>query len=172
MADDYLGKKMEDYRRNAPAKAARRSSAPTYLRPGYVQVPFTPLTVAITDRGYGAWTCRAIVLELRAIDCRVALIGEPKLTKVAQETGCRFYPADTDSTLVSVYTDIEAHWGAIDMKIAVNPSEIEVTWSDNDLHKGGFVSIESSTPEAAGRLVRCLAELGDFRIFAPNCQIS
>ncbi|MDE6321261.1 MAG: hypothetical protein K2L93_03090 [Muribaculaceae bacterium] len=170
MADDYLGKKMEDYRRNGPTKTARRSAAPSYLRPGHVQVPFTPLTVLIVDGGDSPLTAECIARELRSVGCRVALAASPLRAKSAQSAGCRFYPITTDD-LTAVTADINAHWGTIDMTVKIAIGRIEITWPDYGNGRSGYVAAECHEPEAAGRLVRCLAELGDFRIFAPNTEI-
>lgn len=170
MADDYLGKKMEDYQRNAPSKPARRSAAPSYMRPGYVQVPFTPLTVLIVDGGDTPQAAEHIARELRSIGCRVALAASPLRAKSAQSAGCRFYPVTTDD-LTAVTANIKAHWGEIDMTVKIAHNNIAVSWPENGDRGDGLVEASFGSPEAAARLVRCLAELGDFRIFAPNSEI-
>lgn len=161
---------MEDYRRNAPSKPARRSAAPSYMRPGYVQVPFSPLTVLIIDSGDTPQAAEHIARELRSIDCRMALAATPTRAKSAQSAGCRFYPI-VSADITPVMADINAHWGEIDMTVQIAPDSLEVSWPEKGDRGGGLVEASFGSPEAAARLVRCLAELGDFRIFAPNSEI-
>ncbi len=161
---------MEDYRRNAPAKLARRSSAPTYLRPGHVQVPFKPLTVLIIDNGDSPTMAELIARELRSIDCRVALAATPLRSKSAQTAGCRFYPTNSND-LKPVIADLNTHWGQVDMTVKIAPGNLEIIWPEDGNSSSGYVATTCHAPEAGARLVRCLAELGDFRIFVANSEI-
>lgn len=162
MADDYIGKKMDDYRRAAVSmKKARKSSAPTYLRRGYVQVPFEPITAVVVEQSDMAQWVEAIVGELRSIDCRVALVSPHSRAAIAQATGCRYYPIHADERLDEVTEAITSHWGKISMQVILSEERICVN----------KLIVRGDEPESVARVLRCLAELGDIRIFAENSEI-
>lgn len=162
MADDYIGKKMDDYRRSAATmKKAKRSGAPSYLRPGYVQVPFEPVTAVLVEKSDMPQWVEAAARELRSIDCRVALVSPHDRSLLAQATGCRYYPTDAAERLDDVYTAISAHWGEITTLIIFSGGSVAA----NGLR------ITGDNPADVARVLRCLAELGDIRIFAENSEI-
>lgn len=162
MADDYIGKKMDDYRRSAVSmKKARKSSAPTYLRRGYVQVPFKPITAVVVEQSDMPQWIEATARELRSIDCRVALVSPYNRTSIAQATGCRYYPILDDEQLDEVTEAVTRHWGTISMHVIFSAGSVTV----NGLH------ITGDDPRSVATVLRCLAELGDIRIFAENSEI-
>lgn len=116
MADNYLEKKMEEYRsgklgRKSPSQAA------AIRRKGELTVKFPQLRVYVTGGAGGIG--RAIVKAFRETDCRVAFcdIDRKGGTLFAQETGSRFYPLDvTDADgLERSLTDVTNEWGNIDV---------------------------------------------------------
>lgn len=162
MADDYIGKKMDDYRRSAVAmKKVRKSSAPTYLRRGYAQVPFEPITAVVVEQSDMPQLVEATARELRSIDCRVALVSPHNRTAIAQATGCRYYPIRADERLDGVTEAVTNHWGTISMQVIFSGESVTV----NGLR------ITGDDPRSVARVLRCLAELSDIRIFAENSEI-
>ena len=70
MADDYIGKKMEDYRRGINASAYRRKITPTGTSRGIWQVKFPARIAFVTGGANGIG--REIVKTLCQAGCRVA----------------------------------------------------------------------------------------------------
>jgi len=162
MADDFLGKKMDDYRRNRGLKPASRSASPTYLRPGHVQVPFTSITVALVETTDAPQWIDAIARELRSIDCRVAIVSPFPRSPLAQAAGCRYYPLSPNVDESAAIADIVRHWGNVDMRADIAPGCVSL----------GTLSVTGSDLSHVARVVRCLAELGDISIFARNNEIA
>ena len=116
MADNYLERKMEDYRAgkgNSP-KSQRVSSVP---KPGTINIKFPPRRVFVTGGASGIG--KAIVEAFRKADCRVAFcdIDSKAGTATAQATGAQFYPVDVRDVdaLEACLTRLLNSWGDIDV---------------------------------------------------------
>lgn len=116
MADNYLEKKMEEYRRGAVVKAARKLS-PTGERRGMISLKIDELRVFVTDASTD--NSAAIVRRLREAGCKVAFVcGDDKAGRnLAQASGARHYPTIFKG---SVTEDMVKTWGGIDVLIVTN----------------------------------------------------
>lgn len=117
MADNYLEKKMEEHRQGgAPRRSPRLS--PSGNRPGFLTIPFEPLSVAVVGDGDVA---RAIVKAYADASCRVAFLGADRRasTTFAQQSGSRYYPAVTvDSVAVDAFLRaVAGHFGHLDLVV-------------------------------------------------------
>lgn len=115
MADNYLEKRMEEYRAGKLAPKNRSIVAHSRREPS----PFEGFRVYVTGGASGIG--RAIVEAFRRVGCRVAFcdIDRAKGTATAQATGSQFHPVDvTDARALenSVNHVIKA-WGDIDIII-------------------------------------------------------
>lgn len=124
MADDYIGRKMEDYLASRQRKVA--SHRPVYgVRPGTISVPYTPQRIFITS-GTSPHS-RAIIEALRHADCRVAFCDTDTRagTAIAQQTGSRFYPLDNDSdaALAECMQRVLADFTTVDILIDVKGTD-------------------------------------------------
>lgn len=133
MADNYLERKMEDYRsgKSATTKAQRASSTP---KPGTINVKFPPRRVFVTGGASGIG--RAIVEAFRKANCRVAFcdIDAKAGAATAQATGAQFHPVDVRDVdaLEACLERLLNAWGDIDVIV-------------NNVGMGNFVPlIESS----------------------------
>lgn len=116
MADNYLERKMEDYRAgkgNSP-KSQRVSSM---HKPGTINIKFPPRRVFVTGGASGIG--KAIVEAFRKADCRVAFcdIDAKAGATTAQATGAQFYPVDVCDVeaLEACLARLLNAWGDIDV---------------------------------------------------------
>lgn len=120
MADNYLEKRMEDYRAGRLAPKSRVVvHAAAKRNPGDFVVEFPPMRILVIGGALPLVT--ALVKKFRKIDSQVALchVDTHTLTPLAQKEGCRYYPFDpTDETKRSrVVDDLSARWGGVDVVI-------------------------------------------------------
>lgn len=124
MADNYLEKRMEDYRagRLAPKSRVVVHTAAAKRNPGDFVVEFPPMRILVI--GGALPLVSALVKNFRKVDCQVALChGDTRaLTPLAQKEGCRYYPFDpTDEAKRSrVVDDLSERWGGVDVVIDLN----------------------------------------------------
>ena len=116
MADNYLERKMEEYR-SGKSKQRTVKRTPSGAKPGTINVKFPSRRVFITGGAKGIG--RAIVEAFRNADCRVAFCDNDVKagTATAQATGAQFYPADViDAEALDACVDrIIKSWGDIDV---------------------------------------------------------
>lgn len=118
MADNYLERRMEEYRQGQLNKPSIRRT-PSGSKPGTINIKFPPRRVFVTGGASGIG--REIVKTFRQADCRVAFcdIDTKAGNKTAQETGAQFHPLDvTDANaLDTCVSRIIDSWGDIDILI-------------------------------------------------------
>jgi len=135
MADDYLGKKMEDYRSGANLRRNVRLT-PSGRRPGTLYVKFPPRRAFVTGGASGIG--REIVRSLADSGCRVAFcdVDSAAGTATAQATGSRFIPVDVrdSSALDSAMAGVMQLWDGLDIVV-------------NNVGIGGFKPLVESTIE-------------------------
>lgn len=119
MADNYLEKKMDEYRRGMAVKPTRRHLTPSGNRPGTVSMKIEALRVLVTDAANDF--SAAIVRRLREVGCRVAFVSaDDKAGRtLAQATGSRYYPSSFVNSAVADLTDA---WGGLDAVIITDGS--------------------------------------------------
>lgn len=103
MADNYLEKRMEDYRRSQGAAARRPAGAVS--RPGRVIVAYPAVRVLVAD---GCTTeGQAIIEAMRRMQCRVAFTGDDADagTRLARSSGAQFHPASTPAEAAARLAD-------------------------------------------------------------------
>ena len=115
MADNYLERKMEDYRSGrGGASKTIHSSKP---KPGTINVKFPPRRVFVTGGANGIG--KAIVEAFRKANCRVAFcdIDTKAGSATAQATGAQFHPVDVRdvNALEACLTRLIESWGDIDV---------------------------------------------------------
>lgn len=126
MADNYLERKMEEYR-SGKLSARVKSGVSRSLPKGKIAVDFPPRTVILAAPAIGP-VCRAVVKSFIDAGCRVALVSarHKEATELARSFGARFYPvagfspASLDSVLDSVVEDVTSHWNIPDTFISVS----------------------------------------------------
>lgn len=129
MADNYLERKMEEYR-SGKLSARVKSGVSRSLPKGKIAVDFPPRTVILAAAAIGP-VCRAVVKSFIDAGCRVALVSacHKEATELARSFGARFYPvagfspASIDSVLDSVVEDVTSHWNIPDTFIFVSDVE-------------------------------------------------
>ncbi len=111
MADNYLEKRMEEYRSGRLAVRSRTSSSMRAPRRNdSLTLRYEPMTVAVI-----ADVMHPVVAEtigaFTAVGCRVAFMAADvrEGNAVAQRTGARYYPAALG--LEGMLADMTAHWG-------------------------------------------------------------
>lgn len=129
MADNYLERKMEEYR-SGKLSARVKFGVSRSLPKGKIAVDFPPRTVILAATAVGP-VCRAVVKSFIDAGCRVALVSacHKEATELARSFGARFYPvagfspASIDSVLDSVVEDVTYHWNIPDTFIFVSDVE-------------------------------------------------
>lgn len=116
MADNYLEKKMEEYRSGALSRPNVRRHSPSGARPGTVSFKIDQLRVLVTDGSTNA--AQAVIRKLRDAGCRVAFVSaDDKAGRtLSQATGSRYYPAAAADGAMS---DLREVWGGVDALIVV-----------------------------------------------------
>lgn len=116
MADNYLERKMEEYRSGKSQQRVVKRT-PSGAKPGTINVKFPSRRVFVTGGAKGIG--RAIVEAFRNADCRVAFCdNDSKVgTATAQATGAQFYPIDvTDANALDACVErVIKAWGDIDV---------------------------------------------------------
>lgn len=116
MADNYLERKMEEYR-SGKAKQRVVKRTPSGAKPGTINIKFPTRRVFVTGGAKGIG--RAIVETFRNADCKVAFCDNDTKAgaATAQATGAKFYPVDVvDASALDVcLMRIIEEWGDIDV---------------------------------------------------------
>ncbi len=114
MADNYLEKRMDDYRSGRLGRpvsvAAKRS------RQGAVNelsVAFPPMRILVVSRGLSALAAEVVRLS-RSLGLATALCSEAgrEAMALSQSVGARLY---TTSDPSAVAADLARHWGGVDV---------------------------------------------------------
>ncbi|MCM1077438.1 MAG: hypothetical protein NC411_08785 [Bacteroides sp.] len=132
MADNYLEKKMEEYRAGKLAPKTRVvHSAVSRRNPGDFTLSFPPMRVAIIGGSFNFIETLATIF--RSIDTQVALCHPDSrlCTPLAQKHGLRYYPFDplTPGKTDMVIDDLTSRWGGIDVVIDLRDA-LQVTDSE------------------------------------------
>ena len=116
MADNYLERKMEDYR-SGKSGGSKTKRVSTTAKSGNINVKFPPRRVFVTGGASGIG--KAIVEAFRKADCRVAFcdIDTKAGNATAQATGAQFHPVDVRDAdaLEACMTRLLEAWGDIDV---------------------------------------------------------
>ena len=116
MADNYLERKMEEYRSGKSQQRVVKRT-PSGAKPGTINVKFPSRRVFVTGGAKGIG--RAIVEAFRNADCRVAFCDNDSKagTATAQATGAQFYPIDViDANALDACVErVIKAWGDIDV---------------------------------------------------------
>lgn len=124
MADNYLERKMEEYRSGKLAVRHSSGVKASTLHPatGYdVEAVAGKRVLVCGDclEGMG----HELVRLFRSLGCRVAFcdVDSRRGTSVAQSTGSRFYPYDyrDEAKLEAVHADLCAKWGGVDISVDI-----------------------------------------------------
>lgn len=123
MADNYLEKRMEDYRAGKLAPKAHRCVTVTQRRnPNDFVLSFPQLRVLIL--GGALPLVGALVRSFRRVGCSVALCNTDikASTSIAQSEGARYYPFDPldAGRREQVLTDLARRWGGVDVVVDLN----------------------------------------------------
>lgn len=125
MADNYLERKMEEYR-SGKLSVRVKSGVSRSLPKGKIAVDFPPRTVILAAPAIGP-VCRAVVKSFIDAGCRVALVSacHKEATGLARSFGARFYPVAgfSPASINSVVEDVISHWNIPDTFIFVSDVE-------------------------------------------------
>ncbi|MCM1027996.1 MAG: SDR family oxidoreductase [Pseudoflavonifractor sp.] len=127
MADNYLERRMEDYRSGRLRATSRGSKSATATPlPSSVAETLGPSTriLILTRSASASSRARALIGLMRMPGCRVAFtdINSAEGTRLAQATGAQCHPIDwTDEAALERSRGlIERRWGGIDVEVVVN----------------------------------------------------
>lgn len=119
MADNYLERKMEDFRRGKSVTAPKTAAGP---RKGYIQFPFPPRKVMIA--GIAPQSALPIIREFSKPGCKVAYISTDKNTGdlFARNEGVRFHWLHNDDaiSIEQAFHDTVKAWREIDIIICAS----------------------------------------------------
>lgn len=129
MADNYLEKRMEEYRAGklAPKSRVVVHAAGAKREPGDFTLSFPKLNAVVI--GGPTELAGMFVRIFRGVDASVALChsDSKRCTPLAQASGCRYYPFDPAdvSKLERVIDDVTARWGGADVVVDLRGVEDE-----------------------------------------------
>ena len=119
MADNYLEKRMEEYRagRLAPRTRVVARGGVVRREKGEFVVEFPQMRVVVLGGGIGL--AEAVAKAFRTVDCQVALChaDSRSLTPFAQRHGLRYYPIDAAEKWERVSDDVTSRWGGVDVVV-------------------------------------------------------
>ncbi len=155
MADNYLEKRMEEYRagRLAPRTRVVARGGVVRREKGEFVVEFPQMRVVVLGGSVGL--AEAVAKAFRTIDCQVALChaDSRSLTPFAQRHGVRYYPFDPAVKWERVIDDVTARWGGVDVVVDLRDCVDEVAleaqsdaFSRNQLSESGAV-VEAPTTD-------------------------
>lgn len=125
MADNYLEKKMEEYRSGRMGHGSSSGGAKVSVRfeACFDGIAFAGKRVLVTGECVTDGVGRETLRLYRALGCRVAFCSTDMKegARLAQEAGCRHYPMDWSVSGVAekVRADMIRHWGGIDIEVSV-----------------------------------------------------
>ena len=94
MADNYLERRMDEYRRSQQGAATRRAAMHTspMLKPGQAIIEYPPMRILVTDIETPA--AQAVINALRHVNCRVAITGPDSTlgNRLSQKSGAQYHP--------------------------------------------------------------------------------
>lgn len=119
MADNYLERRMEEYRAGKLVPKRRAVSGSVSRKEGDFILSFDSMNVIVL--GGSLLFASAVVEVFRKVNCRVALCHseEKKCRELAQRSGCRYYPFDPDDGERRDYVidDVMDRWGSVDVVV-------------------------------------------------------
>lgn len=135
MADNYLEKRMEEYRSGRLAVRSRTSSSMRAPRRNdSLTLRYEPMTVAVIADGMHPVVAETIG-AFTAVGCRVAFMAADvrEGNAVAQRTGARYYPASLG--IEGMLADMISHWGgspevAVSFMPSSSPVGVASRWID------------------------------------------
>lgn len=137
MADNYLEKRMDDYRSGRLTPKARTvvKSSPR-LAPNQLLLEYPELKIVISP-SLSVELIEALVVAYRGIGAKVAfsLHDTRKGTLLAQKHGARFYPSEKFPTVEEILPDAVKQWGRIDVCISSDEDKPSAT----DIEKNIYV---------------------------------
>lgn len=136
MADNYLERRMEDYRAGklAPRQHSASGSGTVsgHKIPGAFTLVFPPQSVVVIGGETGLLS--ELVRSLRSVDSKVAFLqrSSKELTTLAQSTGSRYYPFDpTDTEKVEkAIDDLTDRWDRVDVVIDLREADVAASGID------------------------------------------
>lgn len=142
MADNYLEKRMEEYRagRLAPRTRVVARGVVARREKGEFVIAFPQMRVVVLGGSVGL--AEAVAKAFRTVDCQVALChaDSRSLTPFAQRHGLRYYPFDPAVKWERVIDDVTARWGGVDVVVdlrdCIDVAAVEVqgdAFSENQL---------------------------------------
>ena len=129
MADNYLEKKMEEYRRGTPRPVMRRS--PSGVARNIAAMPCALSGAFFVCNGQLSPLLRACATALRDTSCRIGFcsIDHSYGNKTAQQLSFQFYPIAefSDRSVENVIFKASESFGKIDAIIKENDSGVEIS---------------------------------------------
>lgn len=124
MADNYLEKRMDDYRSGRLTTKARTVIKTTpRLAPNQLLLEYPELKIAVSP-ALAPELIKEIVRQFRTVGAKVAfsLPDAKEGTDLAQRHGARFYPASKFPQISQIISDLNRQWGGVDVNI-VTPED-------------------------------------------------
>lgn len=142
MADNYLEKKMEEYRSGVPRPA--RKLTPSGHKPGYAILPYKIKTAFIKADKTGI-ILDTIARSIRDTGCRVA-VSCPDGNALAQKLSCAYVPVGEKSL-----ETICSKWGEVELLIEVAGTTVSLSLGrgNSTIYKSENIDVETYAKRAA-----------------------
>lgn len=166
MADNYLEKKMEEYRRGNSAGNYTRRMTPNGPKAGHILMTFPSRRVLVIAEDVPSYDiAMGIVRSLCTTGCRVAFTGNDfsEGQKAAQSTGGQFHkvPNGNLTALDNAMAYITEKWGSVEILISCGAENAFNHASASHFLDSGCVRIivgENITPSSGAISVELLAD--------------
>lgn len=126
MADNYLEKRMEEYRAGKLApKSSRTVAAVARHRPGDVVLAFPQMSALVLCEDAALVDLVAKSFRKAGFQLAFCMSDSREGTRIAQSAGCRFYPyAASDAEKVGrAVDDLVSRWGRVDVVLDLRDVE-------------------------------------------------
>lgn len=117
MADNYLEKRMDDYRSGKlSGRRVRSVSRKEGMAEGEMRICFPPMRILVAG-GRLSPLAAVVVRQARAIGLNVAIMSDARkeASSLSQSVGARLY---LSMSAAEVLADLDRHWGGVDVVLA------------------------------------------------------
>ncbi|MCM1522609.1 MAG: hypothetical protein NC039_08165 [Muribaculaceae bacterium] len=122
MADNYLERRMEDYRSGRLAQKSKRTHSGGGKAQDTLTLRYPHMRVLVMDEQEPDERLVALIKELRSVGLQVAFTADNPTSgqRLSQDTGSRHYPSTIPPE--TIINDLTERWGGVDVVLTLGGS--------------------------------------------------